>query len=85
MVTDSRVKAATALSMACQYLALNTGHTFYIDFSSMRASLFIVNLYGCDCEALHKSMLSALVRDFSWVEDYDAKYGWWSLLIEYRF
>ena len=84
MDTNSRVKAATALSMACQFIALNWDYSFYIDFSHRCASLYIVGLLGCQCEELHKSVLSVLVRGFSWTEKYDAKYGWWSISIEYR-
>ena len=84
MDTNSKVKAATALSMACQYLALNGDYSFYIDFSTRRASLYIVGLYGCDCEVLHNSVLSVIVRDFSWNEEYDDKFGWWSISIDYN-
>lgn len=85
MVTDSTVKAATALSMACQYLALNGDYSFYIDFSRRKGAMYIVGLKGCQCEELYKSLFRVLVRDFTWKEDYDARFDFWSISIDYLF
>lgn len=85
MDTNSKVKAATAVSMACPYLALNGDYSFYIDFSRRKAALYIVGLKGCQCEELYNSLFRVIVRDFSWVEEYDPRYDFWSISIDYRF
>lgn len=84
MVKDSRVKAAVNLSMASQFLVMNWDFSFHVNLSHFNASLFIVGLQGCQCEELYKSLLRVFVRDFSWTEEYDDAYGFWSISIECR-
>lgn len=85
MDTNSKVNAASALTMACQFLALNGDYSFYIDFSRRKASMYVVGLRGCQCEELYKSLLRVFVRDFSWKEDYDERYDFWCISIDYLF